>query len=180
MEHSQNPRDAHIQACQNQVIAYLSANPEQSAATHTISGAVTDGLQCIVSQGSHQVRMDMGKPMGGDGTAPSPGFFAKAGLLGCIAIAVKMTAAREGLTFRAVHVDIETDTDTLAIFGLGSGNAAPLDNRVKILIDTDETSDAIDDLVSRVLTTDTWFLALRDAQSVSVDWERQPSRAASP
>ena len=179
MEHPQNPRDAHIQACQNQVIAYLSAHPEQASTTHTISGAVTDGLQCSVSQGSHQVRMDMRQSMGGDGTAPSPSFFAKAGLLGCIAIAVKMTAAREGLAFRAVHVDIETDTDTLAIFGLGGGNAAPLDSRVKVLIDTDEPTDVIDDLVARVLTTDTWFLALRDAQSVSVDWERQTTHATS-
>lgn len=172
MENLQTKRDAQIQNCQTQVISYLSANTDQSTSTSKITGSVNDGLKCTVSQGRHQANMDMARAMGGDGTAPSPGFFAKAGLVGCLAIATKMTAAREGLQFRSVDVEIETDSDTLAIFGLGDKKAAPLDTRVKILIDTDEVSDVVEDLIERVLTMDTWFLALRDPQSVSVDWER--------
>lgn len=121
--------------------------------------------------------MDMGKAMGGTATAPSPGFFAKAGMVGCIAIATKMTAAREGLSIRSVHVTVETDTDTLAIFGLGGGNAAPLDTRIRIMIDSDEPDAQIDSLVDRVLSRDTWFLALRDAQPVTIGWERQAEAA---
>lgn len=172
MENMQNERDAQIQICQNQVISYLSANKDQSTSTSKIIGSVNDGLKCTVSQGRHQTNMDMGRAMGGDGTAPPPGFFAKAGLVGCLAIATKMTAAREGLQFRSVDVEIETDSDTLAIFGLGEKKAAPLDTRVKILVDTDEDADIVEDLIERVLTMDTWFLALRDPQSVSVNWER--------
>ena len=167
------PNDAHIQTCQNLVIKHLTENPSQSLSTTTITGTVGDGLQCQVTQGRHSVSMDMGKAMGGNATAPSPGFFAKAGMVGCIAIATRMTAAREGLSIRSVHVEVETDSDTLAIFGLGGGNAAPLDTRVRIMIDSDEPDAQIDALVDRVLSRDTWFLALRDAQPVTIGWERQ-------
>ena len=165
--------DAHIRACQEQVIKYLSENPEQCFRTTTINGTASVGLTCKVAQGKHQIAMDMGKAMGGTATAPSPGFFVKAGIVGCIAIATKMTAAREGLQFRSVHVEIETDTDGFAVFGNGERNAAPLDMRIRIFIDSDETDEKIDALVSRVLAIDTWFLALRDPQPVSIGWERQ-------
>ena len=179
MQYSQNDRDAQIRLCQNQVFAHLLDNPDQASATSKITGHVADALKCTVRQGRQLADMDMLRTMGGDETAPSPSFFAKAGLVGYLAIATKMTAAREGLRFRSVDVEIETDSDTLAIFGLGGGNAAPLDTRVKVLIDTNEPADVVDDLIARVLTIDTWSLALRDPQSVSVDWERQeiPSEA---
>jgi uncharacterized OsmC-like protein len=166
------PTDQHIRERQNQVISYLTNNPEKSLSTSTISGTVADGLQCQVTQGPFEVAMDMSKSMGGDATAPSPGFYAKAGVVGCLAIATKMTAAREDLTLRGVHVEVETDSDALAVFGKGGGNAAPLDTRITISIDSDEPDDRIAALIDQVLTIDTWFLALRDAQPVSIGWKR--------
>lgn len=171
------PTDVHIRTCQEQVVQYLTENPDQSFATSTIRGTASDGLTCQVTQGKHHVAMDMGLAMGGTATAPTPGFFAKAGIVGCIAIATKMTAARLGLHFRSVHVEIETDTDSLAVFGTGERNAAPLDMRIRILIDSEEPDDQIDALVNRVLAIDTWFLALRDPQPVSIGWERQKAAA---
>jgi uncharacterized OsmC-like protein len=164
--------DAHIRTCQNQVIERLRESPGQGLSTSQITGTVAEGLQCMVHQGPHAVAMDMSKAMGGTATAPSPGFFAKAGLVGCLAIATKMTAARKGLRFRSVRVDIETDSDSLAIFGMGGGNAAPLDTRIRIMIDSDETDADINALIDQVLCIDTWFLALRDAQPVSIGWDR--------
>ena len=164
--------DIHIRNCQNEVIRRLNESPEKSRVTSVISGRVSEGLQCQVTQGRHQVAMDMSKAMGGEATAPSPGFFAKAGLVGCLAIATKMTAARKGLTFRSVNVEVETDTDALAVFDMGGRNAAPLDTRITISIESDEADDCIEELVDQVLTIDTWFLALRDAQPVSIGWRR--------
>lgn len=166
--------DQHIRDRQNEVLAYLLDNPDKSLSTSKISGVVTDGLQCQVRQGRHEVAMDMSTAMGGEATAPSPGFFAKAGVVGCLAIATKMTAAREGMRFRSVHVEIETDTDGLALFGKGGGNAAPLDTRIKISIDSDEPDARVAELIDQVLTIDTWFLALRDAQPVTIGWEPKP------
>lgn len=166
------PNDIHIRDSQNAVIERLQADPRRGLSTSVISGRVEDGLKCVARQGRNEVAMDLSPAMGGAGAAPSPGFFAKAGLVGCLAIATKMTAARAGLGLRSVHVEIETDTDTLAVFDRGGGNAAPLDTRIAITIDSDAPDARIDALLEQVLAIDTWFLALRDAQSVSVGWRR--------
>lgn len=164
--------DTHIQESQKNVIERLSANPEKAVTTLAMSGSVEDGLACSVTQGSHSAVMDMGIAMGGEARGPSPGFFARAGIVGCVAIATKMTAAREGLELRSVHVDLEMDSDNLAVFGLGGKKAAPLKTRISIQIDTDEPADAVSGLVERVLDADPWYLALRDPQAVSVMWQK--------
>ncbi|WP_300015610.1 OsmC family protein [uncultured Roseobacter sp.] len=169
-------RDAHIQESQEKVIERLSADPSKAVKTLAMSGSVDDGLACRVTQGPHSAVMDMGIAMGGEARGPSPGFFGRAGIVGCVAIATKMTAAREGLEFRSVHVDLEMDSDDLAIFGLGGKKAAPLQTRITIRVDTDEPVDAVASLIERVLDADPWFLALRDPQAVSVRWQKVQPR----
>lgn len=169
--------DAHIRTHQNQVIQYLTDNPEKAFATTKITGQVSDGLKCHVTQGRHEVDMDMGLAMGGDNTAPTPGFFAKAGVVGCLSIGTKMTAARLGIAVRSVRVELETDTDSLALLGHSGNYAGPLETRVNIVVDSDEDDAKIDGLIDFVLTIDTWFLALRDAQSVSTRWTRHRQAA---
>ena len=163
----------HIQSSQLAVIKRLEADPDSARNTLRTSGRVTRGLGCTVTQGKFSATMDLGPAMGGQATGPSPGFFARSGIVGCVAIATKMTAAREGLSLDAVDVHIETDFDDLAIFGLGDSSAAPIEVRLNIDIQSDEDPDVIQELVERVLEWDPWYLAIRDAQRtithVSVD-----------
>ena len=158
-----------IRHAQTKVIERLSADPVAARVTISAAGHVGDGLACTVKQGKFTTTMDMGPAMGGAAFGPSPGFFARAAIIGCVAIAIKMTAAREGLKVQSVDVDLETDSDDLAIFGLGGGNAAPLETRISIMVNASEPDGIIADLIERVLKYDPWFLALRDAQTVLVD-----------
>lgn len=159
-------RDVRIRDAQNLVIERLQASPEAARSTITSRGRVEDGLTCTVTQGKFSAVMDLGPAMGGDAAGPSPGFFGRAGVVGCVAIATKMTAAREGLVLRKVDVEVETDFDDLALFGLGSSTAAPTETRVTVIIDSDEDAATLSSLVERVLEMDPWFLALRDRQRV--------------
>lgn len=161
--------DEHIRNSQEKVKARLSADPQAARTTITTTGRVDEGLACHVQQGKFSTVMDMGPAMGGTMRGPSPGFFARSAIIGCISIAIKMKAAQESLDVRSVNVIVETDFDDLGMFGLGSGRAAPLETRINIEIDTPETEDTISELVNWVLTFDPWFLALRDEQSVVVD-----------
>ncbi len=104
--------------------------------------------------------------MGGGAAGPSPGFFARAAIVGCVAIAVKMLAARRGVAFRTVDVSVEMDSDDAALFGMGTGRAAPLETRIGIDITTDANDSIVRDIVDQALEMDPWFLALRDPQSV--------------
>ena len=61
------------------------------------------------------------------------------------------------------------DFDDSAMFGIGENTEAPLDTRLLIKIVSDEGQKRLQNLVDRVLEIDPYFLALRDAQSVSAE-----------
>ena len=67
---------------------------------------------------------------------------------------------------RSVTVDIETDFDDKAMFGLGDNTAAPLETRLKITVDADAPDETLRALVDDLLEMDPWFLALRERQVV--------------
>jgi uncharacterized OsmC-like protein len=157
-------RDAQIREAQNTVIARMQSDLAPARSTIRTTGSVGEGLACHVSQGRFDAILDLGKGMGGDCAGPSPGFFARAAIAGCVAIAVKMLAAREGVRFETVDVAVETDFDDAALFGLGDGSAAPLETRVLIDVATTADDAVARDIVARALTMDPWFIALRDPQ----------------
>lgn len=162
----QHARDSVIRDAQNKVIARMKADPEAARSTLVTTGRIGQGLTCAVTQGKFSAVTDLGHGMGGDAAGPSPGFYARTAIVGCVGMGIKMLAAREGLSFHSMTVTVETDFDDSALFGLGSASAAPLETRVNIHIESAEDPAVIRALVNRVLEMDPWFLALRDAQVV--------------
>ncbi len=160
-------RDAVIREAQNKVISRMTMIPEHQISTTVTTGRIGDGLTCLVEQGNFSTVLDLGPGMGGDAAGPSPTFYARAAIAGCVGIGVKMLAAREGLVFRSVLVAVETDFSDLALFGLGNARAAPLETRVNITIESEEPEAMIQSVVDRALEMDPWYLALRDAQNVA-------------
>lgn len=163
---AQIERDSIVREAQNKVIAGLKAGTGRNNSTIVTTGRIEAGLACAVQQGNHETVMDLSHGMGGDAAGPSPGFHARAAIVGCVGIAIKMLAAREGLVFRCVEVSVETDFDNGALFGLGNATAAPTETRVDITIESDAPSDKVQSIVDRALAMDPWYLALRDAQIV--------------
>jgi len=159
-------RDAEIRAAQERVIEVFRRKPAAARSSVKASGRVGEGLACRVTQGEHSALLDMPAPVGGEASGPTPGFFIRAGLVGCVAIGVKMTAVREGLVLDSVEVDVEMDFDDGALFGVGPNSAAPLETRVIVRIATAESWDRVTAMVDRALAADPYFLALRDAQKV--------------
>lgn len=159
-------RDRRVREAQTRVMDRMRADPDAARSTIVTRGEVGNGLACEVRQGKFSATLDLGPGMGGTAAGPSPGFHGRAAICGCVAIGVKMLAAREGLIFRKVQVTVETDFDDAALFGLGASTAAPVETRVAIAIDSDEDDARIRDLTYRALEMDPWFLALRDAQIV--------------
>ena len=140
--------------------------PSAALSTCSVVGTIEKGTLCRITDGTHNVVTDLPEPMGGEDAGPSPGFFARAGLAGCVAIGIKMQAARAGYELRSINVQVETDFDDRAFYGLGDKPAAPLETRLAIKIDSDLDEDTLSAFVNDVLDRDTWFVALRDAQRV--------------
>lgn len=144
----------------------MKADPAGARSTIVTTGHIANGLTCYVEQGRYKAVADLGRAMGGDAEGPSPGFFGRAAIVGCVGMGVKMLAARDGLTFNAMKIRVETDFDDAALFGLSSASAAPLVTRIEIEITSNDDPAQVSDCVDRALEMDPWFLALRDAQLV--------------
>jgi uncharacterized OsmC-like protein len=111
--------------------------------------------------------MDMSKGLGGEERGPTPGFFIRAGLAGCVAIGIKLTATREAVPVDAIDVGVEMDFDDGALLGVGSNKAAPLATRLTITVHSPAAWETVTAMVDRALASDPYYLALRDAQDVS-------------
>ena len=160
-------RNAEIRAAQERVIAVFTQRPQAAFSTIKGSAGIEDGLTCTYRQGDLEAVMDMGKPLGGDEKGPTPGFFIRAGLAGCVAIGIKLTAVREAVPLDAIDVGVEMDFDDGAMFGVGSNTAAPLATRFTITVQSPAPWETVTAMVDRALAADPYFLALRDAQDVS-------------
>jgi uncharacterized OsmC-like protein len=159
--------DTRIRAAQERVAGVFRRKPSAALSTMRASGHLDAGLLCTVRQDHHEATMDMGTVLGGSAAAPSPGFYIRAGLIGCIAIGIKMTAARESIPVSAVDVDIEMNFDDSAMLGMGENSAAPLSTRITISLNSTAPAATVEAMVDRALAADPFFLALRDPQSVA-------------
>lgn len=162
-------KETRIRDSQNRVKAVFVKRPQKALSTSRASAVVKDGLACTFTQGEDRAVMDMPEIMGGDAAGPTPGFFARAGIAGCVSIGIKQTAVMAGAVFDSVIVDIETDFDDSAMMGLGDALAGPIETRLSIRISSHLTDAEVSTLVERALGMDPWYLALRDAQNVKFD-----------
>ncbi|WP_420380481.1 OsmC family protein [Marivita sp.] len=159
-------RNTHARQAQLRAQAIYLERPESAQTVHRGSAMVRDGLTCTYEQDGHRVVLDMPHAIGGSDDGPPPGFYARAGICGCLAIGIKMTAAREKLHLDTVTVRIEQDWDNRGVLGMEGANPVASDTRICIDIASPASEDAISDMVARALNSDPWFLAYRDAQPV--------------
>lgn len=130
-------KDSRISVAQSRIIDVLKKKPKMALSTLSGTAVIQDGLTCTFTQGEVSAMIDMPEIMGGDATAPTPGFYARAGIAGCISIGIKQTAVMAGVVFDKVEVEIETDFDDGAAMGLSETSAAPTETRLIIHVTTD-------------------------------------------
>lgn len=160
--------DAHGRAAQLRAISVLTRRPEHGRATKGGTAHVGDGLGCTYDEDGVQVTMDMDQTMGGASSAPAPGYYARAGLCGCVAIGIKMTALREDIPLRGVSARIAQAWDGRGVLGMSGASRAAEATELEITVDSSAPAEVIEDLVQAALAIDPWFLSFRDAQPMQV------------
>ena len=159
-------RNQAIKGALDRLVDVYKQRPSYAESTASVTGVIEDGLTCTIKDGDHTVVSDQPVAMGGGDAGPSPGFYARAGIAGCVSIGIKMMAARAGHDFRKITVNVEMDFDDRTTYGLCAGSAAPQETRVSIDVDCDLSEEEASAFIRDVLEHDTYFLGLRDAQSV--------------
>ena len=129
-----NPR---VREAIEQLSARIAADPAKARAKNAPATArLADGLRCELSgpRGERLVT-DMAPAIGGDGTAPNPGWMLRAALASCMATVIGMRAARLGIQLSLLEVTVDSDSDLRGILGLDDSISAghgPLRMHVKM------------------------------------------------
>lgn len=115
-----------------QASTYLSEHPEAARATDAAATAIREeGLRFRIEGPWSPLASDMSKSVGGDATAPSPGWLLRAALSACDATLVAMEAARDGIELTELEVSVESDSDFRGVLGVDpSVHPGPLSMRV--------------------------------------------------
>ena len=125
----------------------LLKKPSIGIGTYVSRTRVVDGLTCEVTEGEFRQTVDMARAIGGNAQGPTPGMLGRGALGSCLAIGYSMVAARLGVVFRSLEVEIQADSDDAGLFT--DGGAIPGYSEVRVLVHVD--SDASDADVNRVL-----------------------------
>ena len=88
-----------------------------------------EGLKCEVSgPGGQRMVTDMARALGGDSSAPNPGWVLRCAWASCTATVIAMRAARLGVALETLEVTVDSDSDLRGILGLdenvGAGQQA--------------------------------------------------------
>jgi uncharacterized OsmC-like protein len=122
---------------------YLTDHPEAARYPDSAASAVVqDGLRCRVEgPGGAIIYTDMPVGVGGEATAPSPGWLARAAHASCEATVVSMRAAELGIRVQRVEVVVDGESDYRGILAMDDEMpAGPLCARIRVRI----TADGVD------------------------------------
>lgn len=132
----------------------VTLKPAFGQRTYGNTATVRGGLACSIVEGKHSLVSDVPSGMGGSGQGPSPSMLFRSAVSGCLAIGLKMWAARQNVPVEEVIVSVETDVDARGQFGVEC-DAAPGFEAIRIEIEmvSDAEPTAIETVVESTLRT---------------------------
>jgi uncharacterized protein YndB with AHSA1/START domain/uncharacterized OsmC-like protein len=116
---------------------YLSEHPDEARYTDQPATAVIeDGLRCRVEYADGAVVVtDMPTGVGGENSAPSPGWLARAALASCDATLIAMRAAELSIPLQSLEVTVDSESDDRGLLGMDDAvPAGPLSSRILVRI----------------------------------------------
>lgn len=134
----------HIRQSIEGVITHLKEHPDEARSTDRAATAIWERGLRFRAEGPRGalVVTDMSKALGGEGSAPSPGWLMRAALATCEATVIAMRAAQEGIELTTLTVSVESESDSRGLLGMDdSVPAGPLSIRARICIGADRASE---------------------------------------
>jgi uncharacterized OsmC-like protein len=122
---------------------YLSQHPSECRYTDSAATAIVEkGLRCRVEGPAGAVLVtDMPTSVGGDGTAPSPGWVGRAALASCEATVIAMRAAELGIQLQRLEVSADSESDDRGLLAVDETvPAGPVSSRIRIRIDAKDAT----------------------------------------
>jgi len=110
---------AAIAATLDSISQAILVDPDKARAKHKPAVAtVASGVKCRISGSGEVIETDMPPATGGEGSAPSPGWFFRASLAACCATVIVQAASRRNVSLTNLVVRVESDGDLRGMLGL--------------------------------------------------------------
>jgi uncharacterized OsmC-like protein len=164
-----------IREAMTRVTQFFRGNPDKGLVTDKAAVAkIERGLICRADGPNGAVLIsDMPKSVGGDASAPTPGWFLRAALANCDATVIAMRAAQLGVELTHLQVTVESTSDDRGMFGIVSEvPPGPREVRVRVEIASESTAPAeLQDIVRWAEEHSPVGDAIRRAISVTTEIE---------
>lgn len=148
----------------------VAARRSAGIGTAVTKAVLRPGLECAVTEGTHALTVAMTQKYGGTGNGPNPGVLGRAALASCLAIGYGMWAARLGVPFDALEVEVQADYDVSGELGIAD-DVRPGYAAMRYVVTVSSTSPQAD--VMRVLDTADRLSSYSDIFSKGVPLTRE-------
>lgn len=170
-----------IKAALERAANTITLRPAVGQRVYVNTAVVEDGLTCRVQEKHHGMTADLPPSMGGADAGPSPSALLRAALSSCVAMGVKMWAARRDVAIDRVEVRVETDVDARGQFGVAEEISAGFEDiRMHIHVKSPAEEEVIRDIVETSLRFSPLMDALCKAQTIHTDVSLAPTALAQP
>lgn len=150
----------------------VTMRPSVGQYTHKNSAVIDSGTRCRVREKHLDMIVDVPPSIGGGGEGPTPGTLMRSALTSCIAIGVKLWAARADMHIDYVDVQLEADVDARGEMGVDD-DIAPgfLDMRLTISVRSDAPAKEVEALIERSLKYSALFDVISNEQKIELTLE---------
>lgn len=171
--------DSHIGDCLLHARDVFERRPSNAVHEDSPAVAVWDGgLATRLEQATLPgLRSDMPSALGGQGAAPTPGWYLRAGVASCLVTSIAMQAAMRGIVLTHVAVQARSETDARGMFGaVPDVPPGPLRFWLTVTVQADETPPEV---MRELVKTAQMLAPISDAlrRSIEADVEIQIQNA---
>lgn len=157
-----------IKAALDRATRTVTQKPSVGQRVYVNTAVVENGLTCRVQEKHHVMTADLPPSMGGADSGPSPSALLRAALSSCVAMGVKMWAARRDVAIDRVEVTVETDVDARGQFGVADEITPGFEDvRIRIHVESAADTELLREIVDTSLRYSPVMEAFRTAQAVA-------------
>jgi uncharacterized OsmC-like protein len=126
----------------------ISLRPSVGLGTAKTRVTLREGLTCDVQDGAWKLVVDASQKSGGDGSAPDPGVYGRTALGSCLAIGYGMWAAKLGVTFTSLQVEVQADYDGGGMYAVTDAPPGYRQLRVIVTVESDASEADVQNVIA--------------------------------
>ena len=124
-------------------IKAIEMRPAVGQGTGVTTVRLDEGLAFDIEEGTWKLRSDMSEKHGGTNTGPNPGTLGRAALGSCLATSYALWAAKFGVTFTKLEVEVQADYDARGMYGLDGVPPGYTEIRYVVTVESDSSEEDV-------------------------------------